>query len=180
MRTIFVALLALLVGAAVVVADDSHEHAPAAAVDDARFEFMKQLEGRWVGDGLSEGMPEGAFEFRLTAGGTAIEEREMIGTPMEMLTVYHMEGKDLVGNHYCMLGNQPRVVAAKTVRDDTLSFTCDGKPGNARSHDEEHVHSWKMRLDGDKLFYSAELIKDGKLTEAPSVVLTRQSRTASN
>ena len=56
---------------------------------------------------------------------------------------------------------------------------CDGKPGNTRSHNDEHVHGWTMRLaDDGRLHYDAELIADGKVTEAPTSVLTRQATTA--
>lgn len=157
-------------------ADDRH-HA-AEVTPDARFEFLKQLEGTWAGDGI-DGEPGGVYEFRVTAGGTAVREIEMVGTPMEMVTLYYMEGKNLVATHYCMLGNQPRLMAAKRVVDDTLAFACAGTPGNARSHDEHHVHGWTMRLAGDgKLHYSAELTQDGKVTEAPVSILTRRQQTA--
>lgn len=170
----------LVLGTVWVAAGDRREH-EGAAIADPRFEFLESLQGTWVGSSSMEGMPaELSFEFRLTAGGTAIEEREMIGTPMEMLTVYHMQGGDLVATHYCMLGNQPRARAAAAVVDGSLGFDCDGKPGNTRSHDEEHVHGWSMRLDGDgRLHYSAELVKDGRVSEAPGMVLTRRPTRAS-
>ncbi len=50
--------------------------------------------------------PDPRFEFRVTAGGPAVEEREMVGSPHEMLTIYHKE----------------------------LTFSCDGKPGGTASH----------------------------------------------
>ena len=60
-----------------------------------------------------------------------------------------------------------------------LLYTCDGKPGNTKSHDDTHVHSWTMKLDEDgRLHYSAELMKDGELTEAPFFLLTRQTTNA--
>lgn len=170
MRQIFIllgAVLALLAGPG---------WAGEADPEDARFEFLKGLAGTWVGT-----TPEGEqlFEFRLTAGGHAVEEREMIGTPMEMLTVYHMDGTDLVATHYCVLGNQPRATAAERVVDGALDFACAGKPGNSASHDDEHVHGWSMRLlDDGRLDYSAQLVKQGSVSEAPSFVLTRQSATA--
>ncbi len=56
--------------------------------------------------------PDPRFEFlKGLAGGHAVEEREMVGSPHEMLTIYHMEGSDLVATHYCMLGNRPRMTA---------------------------------------------------------------------
>ena len=147
---------------------------------DPRFEFLKSLEGTWTGPPLSEGMPEGVYEFHVTAGGHAVEEREMVGTPMEMVTLYHMRGKELVATHYCMLGNQPRLKASEQVVDRTLSFACAGTPGNAASHDEEHVHGWSMQLGEDgQLRYKAELVKAGQVTHAPDMVLTRSRQTAS-
>lgn len=176
-------LIAILLAAATpaALAGEHDDHRPAPAPTDARFEFLRALAGTWLAEDGATDMPAGAmFEFRVTAGGTAIEEREMIGTPMEMVTLYHMEGDDLVATHYCALGNQPRMRAAKQVVDDTLSFACNGKPGNARSHDDEHVHSWTIRRGADgNVHYSAELIKDGKVTGGPELVLTRQSATAS-
>ena len=69
--------------------------------------------------------------------------------------------------------------AASQVVHNTLTFDCAGTPGNAASHDEEHVHGWTMRIDGKgRMVYDAELVKDGQVTEAPSVVLVRQTETA--
>ena len=98
---------------------------------------------------------------------------------MEMLTVYYLEGADLVGTHFCMLGNRPAVRAAAKIENDTLNFACDGIPGNAKSHDEKHVHGWSIRLDADgRLHYKAQLVEDGKVTEAPTTILTRATNTA--
>ena len=141
---------------------------------DPRMEFLQHLDGTWDGD-FGDEMGKGVFEFHITAGGSAVEEREMLGTPMEMVTVYYMDGADLVGTHYCMLGNQPRVVAAKTIVDSTLHFTCDGKPGNTASHDEQHIHGWSIRLDDSgQLHYAAQMVVDGNVIENPTTVLTRR------
>ena len=103
----------------------------------------------------------------------------MIGTPMEMVTLYHMDGAELVATHYCAMGNQPRMRAAHQVVDGTLSFACNGKPGNAASHDEAHIHSWSMRLSADgRLHYAAEMTQPGKPSEKHEVVLIRDSETA--
>jgi hypothetical protein len=174
MKSTLIAALAMLLSAVSAGAGD-HDGQAQPAIDDPRFDFLKRLEGSWIGQSGQEELAESVFEFRVTAGGHAIEEREMIGTPMEMVTLYHMEGLDLVATHYCILGNRPHLTAVKKIADDTLTFACNGKPGNAGSHDEEHVHGWSMRLDRDgRLHYSAELMKEGKVTEAPTVVLTRQ------
>jgi hypothetical protein len=177
-RTLWLTLALLLGGMPGLAADDDHP-APR-VIDDVRFDFLRNLEGIWFGQADSGEMPEGRYEFRVTAGGTAIEEREMIGTPMEMMTVYHMDRGQLVATHYCMIGNQPHLTAAPGLVNDTLSFACNGIPGNEKSHDAHHVHAWSMQLrDDGTLYYSAELTEDGKVTQTPSVVLVRQQETAS-
>ena len=179
-RNVVVLIFLAITASVSVVADEPGNHGPSPS-DDPRLEFMRSLAGIWAVESGPAGMPGGSiFEFRVTAGGHAVEEREMIGGPMEMLTVYNMDGKDLVATHFCMLGNQPHMTAANQVVDDSLSFACDGKPGNTRSHAEEHVHGWKIQRDGDdKLILSGELIKDGKTSETPQFVLTRQQESAS-
>jgi hypothetical protein len=167
-----------LLCAGLAVAGDDAGHGPP-PIQDARFDFLKSLAGTWIAEGSQPGSPGGTFEFRVTAGGHAVEEREMIGTPMEMVTLYHMDGRDLVGTHYCMLGNRPRVTAAPRVVDESLAFSCSGKPGGAGSHDEEHVHGWTLRRDGDgRVHYTAQLVRQGRVTEAPSMVLTRPTETS--
>ena len=180
LQLVSIALLAPLAG---VAGADHEEHATAAAGQvnrDPRFEFLAALAGSWTAEVGSAEMPANAgFEFRLTAGGTAVEEREMIGTPMEMVTLYHMDGADLVATHYCAMGNQPHLRAAKRVVDGTLSFACSGKPGNAASHDEAHIHAWSMRLaDDGRLHYSAEMTRPGGAPEKHEVVLIRNPETA--
>jgi len=169
-------LLALIVTSIAPAVAEQHAHP--AAPEDSRLEFLKALQGSWVGEFPEMG--EQSFEFRVTAGGHAVEEREMIGTPMEMLTVYYLEGEDVIGTHFCMLGNRPAVRAAARVENNTLTFACNGTPGGAKSHDEEHVHGWSIRLDGDgRLHYAAELVREGEVTQAPTAVLTRSVETAS-
>ncbi len=177
-RIVWLAVALLLIAGASSAGDAEHPAPP--AVDDARFEFLKALVGNWVGAAPEDGTPAPVFQFRLTAGGSAIEEHEFFGSPMEMLTVYNMEGTDLVATHYCMLGNQPKAVAARRVKKNALSFECAGTPGNSASHDDQHVHGWSIRRQQDgSLRYTAEIVEAGKVTEAPDLVLTREDRMAS-
>ena len=73
-------------------------------------EQLKALAGDWVAVG-EDGKPgeELSNSFRVVAGGTTVMETVFPGTPNEMITMYHMNGKDLMLTHYCMLGNQPRM-----------------------------------------------------------------------
>jgi len=174
MKPLFGLMMAAMLGVVALAGEEDAHGVP--PVEDARFEFLKRLEGTWIAAGGSDEHGGTLFEFRVTAGGHAIEEREMIGTPMEMLTVYHMDGDDLMATHYCMLGNQPRAKAAREVVDDGLGFGCDGRPGNSASHEDKHVHGWSMRLDDQgRLHYTAEIVERDAVAEAPSFILTRRS-----
>lgn len=141
---------------------------------DARFVFLKGLEGKWNVPPHGEGMPEGIFEYRVSAGGTVVEERQMTGSPMEMLTVYHMDGADLLATHYCMLNNRPHMKADTAVAGNSLAFTCTQHVGNATSHDDQHIHGWKLTLGADGgVSYMVDIFKDGQVVNSSEMKLTR-------
>ncbi len=110
---------------------------------DERFERLKKLVGEWAGE---DGKV--SIKYALTAGGSALIETIGPGTKFEMVTVYTMDGKDLVLTHYCMLGNQPRMKAAEKFDGKTLAFTCTGV-GNAATHDDMHMHSVTFEFTDD-------------------------------
>ena len=178
MKYITRVFLVVVFAAGLTAAGEPEHHGPPPP-DDARFEFLRNLEGTWVTEPKGDGTPAGTIEFRVTAGGHAVEEREFAGTPMEMLTVYNMDGEDLVATHYCIVGNQPRATATSRVVDHTLKFDCSGTPGNAKSHDDAHIHGWSINLEDGRLHYSAEMVESGTVIEKPDFVLTRQTKTAS-
>ena len=120
----------------------SPQEQPVAAVRHAGpdLETMKGLIGEWcVAD--AEGRPSGEVmtRFRLTSNGSAILEELFPGTANEMVTVYHMDGKELVCTHYCGMGNQPFMKAAGGEKPGTLVFECV-RLSNAASMQEAHMH----------------------------------------
>jgi len=93
--------------------------APASAAPvNAGFEKMKTLVGDWKGK-TAEGN-DIAVTYRLVAAGSAIEEHMSVA---DMVTMYHVNGKNLMLTHYCAAGNQPRMKAAAfRDGDQTLAF----------------------------------------------------------
>ncbi len=83
---------------------------------------------------------------RITGGGTTVVETFPVGTPAEMVTMYHKDGNDLVLTHYCSAGNQPRM-RAKTVTGNTLVFDFDGG-ANIDPAVTSHMHSVKFEFLG--------------------------------
>src|SRR4051794_13124831 len=72
------------------------------------FDEMKQLVGNWEGTSKMGDKEETVnVVYELTSGGTAITEKTMAGTPHEMISIYHREGKSLAMTHCCAIGNQP-------------------------------------------------------------------------
>lgn len=74
------------------------------------FETLKSLAGTWV-EADKDGKPTDKVMsvIKVTAGGSAVHETFSPGQAMEMISVYHLDGPDLVMTHYCAVGNQPRV-----------------------------------------------------------------------
>ena len=137
MKIHHILLATILAGAAMHAADTK---APASG-GPALFERLKSLAGEW--ESTSD---KSHITYELTGGGTALLERyssEIHGT---MHTVYHLDGDRLLLTHYCMAGNQPRMVAgpldAKTgeVEFKFLDAT------NLASPAAGHMHDVKMRL----------------------------------
>ncbi|MFT7485482.1 MAG: hypothetical protein ACI9F9_001332, partial [Candidatus Paceibacteria bacterium] len=118
--------------------------------------------GTWESESLGAHESEGNSEFRVSAGGSFVEERTFVGTPREMLTVYHMDGAKLLATHYCMMGNAPHLEAGPLDADGALEFRCNGKPSNVTSHDDSHIHGWRMRLQEGQLLNDVVMFSAGK------------------
>lgn len=128
-------------------ADDKHNHAlPTPATNDA-FEKLKSLVGTWVKIG-DDGKPTDEVQsvIKLTAGGSAIQETIFPGTPMEMVSIYTPEGKDVVLTHYCVLGNQPRMKATAGPDVKQLKFEFVGG-GNLDPAKDKHMHGATLTFD---------------------------------
>ena len=60
--------LLVVLAAGLTAAGEPEHHGPPPP-DDARFDFLRNLEGTWVAEPKGDGMPAGTIEFRVTAGG---------------------------------------------------------------------------------------------------------------
>ena len=118
-----------------------------AAPTNAGFEKMKNLVGTWV-QADEEGKPTDTVVsvIKLTAGGSAIHETIFPGQPQEMISVYTVEGDDLVLTHYCMLGNQPRLKANPKSAANQIKFDCAGG-ANLEPKKDKHMHAATVTID---------------------------------
>ena len=77
----------------------------------------KKLAGTWLAAD-QDGKPTDQVVsiIKVTAGGSAVHETLFPGQPHEMVSIYTVDGPDLVMTHYCVLGNQPRMKADPKAR----------------------------------------------------------------
>lgn len=111
------------------------------------FEKLKTLEGEWIDElGTFAGVGEVGITYRVIASGSSVVETMFPGKSFEMLTVYHLDGKDLVLTHYCAAGNQPKLKASP-IQDKVLKFEFVGGT-NFHPASDNHMHEgWIEFLD---------------------------------
>ena len=143
----------------------------------AALERLKQLAGEWRGTVAEDGSPMGVV-YEVTAGGTAVMERMFPGTPHEMMTLYHLDGGDLVLTHYCAGGNQPRMRLVQSSGTDPLELRFDYAGGtNIDAARDSHMHSARMWLKGpDALESEWTAYAKGKPAGAHRFVAARAKR----
>jgi hypothetical protein len=83
------------------------------------FARLKKLVGSWAEKSSGSDVK---LTFKLTGAGSALVETQLPGTPYEMVTVYHLDGKDLLLTHYCAAQNQPRMKLAPGKDPSVLNF----------------------------------------------------------
>lgn len=122
--------------------------APAPVPAASALERMRALAGDWVDADGNLGVPPGTVvaSYRVTGNGSAVVETLFPGSPHEMMTVYHVDGTDLVLTHYCAVGNQPRM-RAKTLDGNVLEFAFDGGT-NFDPAKDMHMHDARIELVG--------------------------------
>ncbi len=124
---------------------------------------LKSLIGAWEGTAQEHGKTTPTrTSFRMTGGGSAILNILDEGTPHEMVTMIHPDGKDLMVTHYCAAKNQPRMraQASKAPNQFTFEFTDGTNIGPGDGHmqrvtftlvdADHHTQEWTFR-DKDKL-----------------------------
>lgn len=149
----------------------------ATSANAERFEALKKLAGDWVEVG-KDGKPTDKLvsSFRVTAQGSAVQETIFPGTDHEMVTMYHLDGKDLVLTHYCILGNQPRMKAEPGGESNRIAFEFVGA-SNLKSEGDNHMHQATLTLAGGDRF-RAEWVscKEGKACHKVGFDLVRKAK----
>ncbi len=104
------------------------------------FEKLKSLVGHWETDKTN--MNKATLDLELTSGGTAVLEKfHMVenGKPVEMTTLYFLDGDQVKLTHYCMAGNQPTMKGSYAPETKTITFDFVGAT-NLKTADDGHMH----------------------------------------
>jgi|FLOH01.1.fsa_nt_gi hypothetical protein len=141
----------------------------------AQFERIKSLDGVWEwSEELGPELSGLACSYQITAGGTAVLETLFPGDDYEMVSLYHLDGDQLILTHYGSTGIQP-TLRAKPEKllagqvEAPIEFACIGGT-NMNSEADGHMHrmsfldiqenelltSWTFQVDrrpaGDRVF----------------------------
>jgi GH24 family phage-related lysozyme (muramidase) len=123
-----------------------------ASPDESRraFQPLLALEGEWEGKSTQGWVDRMSFQ-KIACGSVLLELSKFEAHPGEtMATAHHLDGDRLVLTHYCVAGNQPRLVLGSTSEDGAvLRFTfLDGT--NMTSRDKGHMDQAVIHfLDAD-------------------------------
>lgn len=146
-RNFLIGTLLLVACTSFACGDDGHKHEhTTAAKAHPQLEQLKKLAGTWV-EADAEGKPTDKVGsiIRVTAGGSAVHETLFPGQPHEMISVYTVEGNDLVMTHYCVLGNQPRLKADPQSAAHEISFKFAGG-ANLNPAKDKHMHDATLKI----------------------------------
>jgi hypothetical protein len=82
------------------------------------------------------------LDIQLTSGGSVVMERSSMiqdGAPVEMITMYYLDGGEIKMTHYCEARNQPTMRATYAPETKTLTFDFMSAT-NMKSPDDGHMH----------------------------------------
>lgn len=149
------------------------EKASGTAIDGkAAFVQLKKLAGKWSGPTGSADGPAAQVHWTVTAGGSAVMETQFPGTPHEMVSVYHLDGDQLVLTHYCAAQNQPKM-KLRSASSNEMIFEFAGGTGFDPAKDG-HIHEGAIRLKSDRA-YEADwtMFQNGKAQQTMKFFMQR-------
>ncbi len=139
----------------------------------AAFDKLKGLAGRWEGSVNTPDGPASVVEYRVTAAGKTVMEVLFPGSEYEMVSVYYMDGDQLIAKHFCAMGNQPEMrLDGKASSENELHFAFTGGT-NLDPAKDPHMHGGKIAIQGDRLENEWLVFASGKQEGANRFYLSR-------
>jgi hypothetical protein len=153
--------------------------AASAADFDAKAAFaqLQSLAGEWNGSVVKRDGPKTTVDYRLTAGGKTVMETLFGGGAHEMISMYHLDGPDLVITHFCAMGNQPRMKLDRVAsRTNEFHFAFSGG-SNLDAAKDTHIHEGRLRFPtADRLEAEWVVFRNGKPVGTNAFFLSRSPK----
>ena len=87
------------------------------------FQKLKSLAGEWEGQANEGGQVIPAItSYRLVSDNSVLLNDLAPGTPHEMVTMFHLDGNELLATHYCAAHNQPRFRFVPSPEPNVVAF----------------------------------------------------------
>jgi hypothetical protein len=163
---VLVCVIALLAVPILRAADDGKK-------SEKALDSLKALAGTWVSEKPGQDGKPMATIFKVTSGGTAVQETLFAGSDHEMIDMYTVDGDKLILTHYCMMGNQPHM-QLKSNENGAMMFEYIAG-GNMKSRDEPHMDSVELKVDGERLTEKWTNMSDGKVGEVAQFEFKKKS-----
>lgn len=125
------------------------------------FEKLKSLRGQWKTENSSA--ESFKITFEMIANESVLVETWYYDSKKHSLTLYHLDGEDVLATHYCPQGNQPRMRLTKGSSIDVMSFKYQDAT-NLVSINNSHQHALTFTFKNDKKINRSEVYmsKEGK------------------
>lgn len=162
-RLLVAGLFLAALGAPAGAADPAPAGQTPSAPAHAGLERLKKLAGTWV-EADKDGKPtdQVVSVIKVIGAGSTVHETLFPGQPHEMVSVYHLDGSDLVMTHYCALGNQPKMKADRNAPANKIVFQFAGGT-NFDPAKDKHMHGGTLTfVDDDHIEFSGEAWENGK------------------
>ena len=140
-----------------------NHHVRADGASDEHFALFKELEGDWYAvDENGDPTEDLLLRYELTADDTAVMERVFPGESYEMITMYYLDGGNLMLTHYCAMGNQPTMIEMPTDSQRVVIFEFY-RGTNLDTSQDTYMHDAKFEfIDVDRMRSTWRLHKNGK------------------
>lgn len=131
--------------AAVCLAASAAQAKDDALTAKAAFASLAALAGTWQGQAEGE---TAQVLYRLASGGSVVMETQFPSTDHEMITMYHLDGAELVATHYCAAGNQPRFKLDRAHSTPAKLVFAFAGGTNLNPKRDMHIHGGEIEIKG--------------------------------
>lgn len=146
---------------------------PAAARSEpaSAFAELRALVGDWEGQSASGRRI--TVTYRLIANDSVLVESWSLSPTRQSMTVYHMDGEELLATHYCPLGNQPRLQLERSEpQPGVLSFRFRDAT-NLPDPAGAHQHAFWIRIQSATAYERSETYIENGEEGSETIVYTR-------